>query len=482
MPNIIDATGLHVKTRDELIAEYTAAYQDIYGADINLGTSTPDGQMMNIQVQAILDLQDLVVQNYNNFDPDFAIGQVLDMRCAINGIQRQGGTYTLTNITITADRALNLQGLDADVDNADGVGYTVSDAAGNNWILVTSQVISVAGTYVYQFRARNPGEVLSVPNTIQIPITVVLGVTSINNPTTYTSLGENQETDAAYKIRRQKSVAISSQGYMAGLLAALLNINGVTAAFIYENVTGSTDADSIPSHSIWVIVNGGANAEIASAIYAKRNAGCGMKGSVTYDVTQPDGTLFTIKWDIVVPENLYIEFDAQSLNGTDSIDVDSIADGLVLSFVPGVNEQVNINDLATDVQDIDNNVLVTGAGFSLSAMGTYTPALSPSAKNKQFAVEADHIAITVIETISFSGVPSAGNWTINFRGNPTSSLAHNANAAAIQAALRLVSGLGAITVTGNYTDGFIVRMVSVVGVVPLMTIDPNTTGVTITVS
>lgn len=394
MANQITAAGLEVKTRDELIAELTTALQGIYGADINLSSNTPDGQLMNIIIQAMLDLEDLLVQVYNGFDPDLAIGAVLDERVAINGIQRQAGTFTLTNVTLVVDRALNLAGLDGAINDPNGTGYTVADNAGNNYILAASQVIAAAGSYVFQFRAQNSGAVLTVPNTITNPVTVVLGVASINNPTAYTSLGQNEEPDSVLKIRRQKSVSLASQGYLAGLFAALENITGVVAVFVYENNTDSTDGDGTPSHSIWVIVNGGSNADIANAIYTKRNAGAGMRGSISYTITQVDGTPFIVRWDTVVPEDLHIKFDVASLNGIDTPNPTFIADQLAILFTPGVFQEVNINGLATLVQQIDPNALVLNAGFSTSGGGPFTNTLTPSTKNRQFAVSAVNIAIT----------------------------------------------------------------------------------------
>lgn len=398
MPNQITAAGLEVKTRAELIAEYTAAYQDIYGPDINLGSDTPDGQMMNIDVQAVLDLEDLLVQINNSFDPDLAIGNILDQRVAINGIQRQAGTYTKTNITVVVDRSLTLPGLDDQAEEADPEGtiYTVSDDAGNQWYLLETVSPGAAGTYSYAFRAKNPGAVLTVPNSITIAVTVILGVVSINNPTTYTTLGLNEETDPPLRLRRQKSVSLSSQGYLDGLLAALLNVSGVTAAFVYENDTGSPDGDGVPGHSIWAIVDGGEPSDIATQIYRKRNAGCGLFGSETFAITQRDGSTFIVRWDFVTPQDIYIQFDAESINGVDPIDSAAIKAGLVERLAPGVFERVNINQLATVVQEIDPNCLVTNAGFSLSPLGPFTETLLPSAKNRQFRLDAANIDITVV--------------------------------------------------------------------------------------
>jgi len=441
MPNSITATGLTTATATELRTFYTAVMQRIYGPDINLESDTPDGQLLNIFIQSVLDVQDMVVQYYNSFDPDNAVGVVLDQRVAINGIERQGGTYTTTDVTIVTDQALNLYGLDQDEEDV----YTVQDEAGNKWLLITSQLGVLSGTHVYEFRAENPGQVLTVPNTITIPVSIVLGVVSINNPTTYSTLGINEESDFLLKIRRRQSVSLRSQGYLQGLLAALLNINGITSAYIYENTTDGPDGDGIPGHSIWVIVAGtpapalglAYNAStvykygdiasssginyisvqnnnvgnsvsdddywriynpVAEAIYNYRNAGCGMfqsgePGAQSYVVTQIDGTLFTIYWDDVVTLDLFIKFTASSLNGINPPDIASIKTYLVSNFVPGVYEEVNINGLATEVQIADENTLVTNSGFSTSAGGSYTNTLQPTTKNRQFLVESDNVIV-----------------------------------------------------------------------------------------
>ncbi len=444
MPNVIDATGLQTATRAELVAYFTTQYQTIYGADINLGSDTPDGQMMNIFIQAILDVEDLLVQIYNMFDPDNAVGVILDQRVAINGIQRQAGTYTITPITVVVSQSVNLYGLD----QSDQPVYTVSDNAGNLWQLKITVLGVIAGTHVYSFQAATPGANLTVPNTITVPVSIVLGVTSVNNPTTYTSLGTNEESDAVLRVRRQQSVSLTSQGYLAGLLAALENINGVTQAFVYENTSGVTDGDGIPGHSIWVIVAGsGANADIANAIYTKRNAGCGMFGGVSYTITQVDGSSFIVYWDIIVPQDIFIFFTATSINGTVAPNIAAIRAGLVTSFVPGVYEEVNVNALATLVQDIDSNCLVTAAGFSSG----------------------------VTQVLTLSGVAASGAFKVSYGGNLSASIAWNDAIGTIQSKVQAVTGLSAATVTGSIASQTLtLHLGSIGGVTALVTTNTNT--------
>lgn len=432
MPNALTSTGLTLSTREEWVAFYTAQYQEIYGADVNLASDTPDGQMMNINIQVVLDQQDLIAQVYNSFSPDTAIGVVLDQRVAINGIQRQAGTYTITPVTLVVSQSLNLYGLDQDSQEV----YTVSDNAGNRWFLEETELGVAAGSHSYSFRAEDPGANLTIPNTITIPVTIVLGVVSVNNPTTYTNLGINEESDANLKVRRQRSVSLASQGYLAGLRAALQNIDGVTSAFVYENNTDITDADGVPSHSIWVIVAGtGADEDIAQAIYTKRNAGAGMFGVENYTVTQDDGSPFTLYWDEVTTVNLFIRFTASSIDGVVSPNVSAIRDQLPGLFVPGVFSEVDINGLATDVQEIDDNTLVTQAGFSLG----------------------------LDQDFSLSGIAASGTFKINYNGNETAAINWNDSVGTIQSKLQAVPGLDSATVAGSIASQILVFDLSTIG-------------------
>lgn len=493
MPNAIGPTGLTVATQSELVSQYTAAFQTIYGPDIDLDPDSPDGQMIMLFLQSVLDLEDLLVQIYNMFDPDNAIGSILDQRVAINGIQRQAGTNTVTNITVATSQSVNLYGLDQTIQPV----FTVADASGNQYQLQITQLgfNPGGGGAALAFQAANPGALSPTPNTITVPVTVVLGVTSINNPTAATSIGLNEETDAALRVRRQQSVSLSSQGYLKGLLAALLNISGVTAAFVYENTSGTTNSDGVPGHSIWVIVNGSALAsDIANAIYSKRNAACGMFGSITFAITQIDGSVFTVNWDGVSQETLFIKFNIQSINGSGIPNIAAIRAGLssgtgLGALAPGVFQEVNINELATLVQKIDPNSLVTGAGFDITSGGAFANSiLLPSAKNKQFSLVSQDIIILPMIVAPASG----GQLTINMSDQvvSTASIGHGGNTltfstlggygtdhsgSAPHLTYTLLSGGGIIvSATGVYTSGVagtdVVQVADALGNVAICTI------------
>lgn len=353
MSDSFGANGLQVSTQQELLNELVANYQNIYGSDINLDQSSPDGQVVNILAQAQSDIRGILLQIYNSFDPDNASGRVLDERCAINNVFRKGGTYTTVDITIVTDRTVTLQGLDGEYNNPLGTGYTIQDDAGNRFILANTQTLS-AGTSTLLFRAEQIGAVETQLNTITNQVTVVLGVVSVNNPVAST-VGQNEETDAQLKIRRRKSVAIGSSGYLNGLLAKVLQLTGVVDAALYENYTSETDSLGIPPHCIWLIVEGGSSEDIANTLYSTKSYGCNMRGNITYTITTPSRQLFIARWDEPTIQPLYMKFKLQALEENITFDIDAIKNYILSNTSFNIGGYASTSSLTAIAQMAINN-------------------------------------------------------------------------------------------------------------------------------
>lgn len=392
MPNGVTASGIVTKTSAEIRQEILngaagyPGYFQIYGPDINVDPNSPDGQQINIFAQGVVDLLELIAQVFASFDPDQAIGTVLDARCGINGVVRRGATYTQQMVEVTVTQALTLPGLNSSPLNP----FTVSDAAGNQFQLVSSHSFVGAGSASLLFQAATLGPVETVIGTITQIATTTLGVASVNNAAAALSVGISEETDAQLRIRRANSVSLPSRGYLEGLLGALLDTDGVTQAVVLENDTNTTDADGIPGHSIWCIVEGGANSDIADAIYKKRNAGCGMKGAVSVLVPQVDGTDFEILFDRPTPEALWITFDVAAISGT--VD-DAFIRAQILELLSySINQKADTASIVVLIKQIAPNASVENEGVGLDGI-TYVSLQDPTAVNNQFALTAAHIVI-----------------------------------------------------------------------------------------
>lgn len=386
MPNSFDKNGLQTLTQTEIVDNLTQDFKEIYGEDINVESNSPDGQAINIFAQMLEDQYELLSQVNASFDPDQAIGTVLDQRCAINGIQRKGGTYTYVTIEVEADRSVTLDGIDR---VAPEQAYTVSDNEGNLFVLSATSPIN-SGTSQLVFRALNVGNVEVLPNTITTPVTIILGVLSVNNPGVATTQGTNEETDAELRERRKRSVSISNQGYVDGLAAALENLSDVTKVSVYQNRGNTTDADGIPGHSIWVVIQGGTDEEIGQVMDNKVAGGVGMKGSQSVNVQQSDGQVATYYFDRPSAQTLYVQLDITPLDGQ-TVVYDDIKSALVsgMSFQP--NETVDSSAIICYIKSIQDNVALT---CQVSTDGTtWETVVTPTTKDKYFQITTDSITI-----------------------------------------------------------------------------------------
>lgn len=364
MSDNFDSNGLQVATRTELLEALIQAFQTIYGADANLDQSSPDGQLLNIFAQGGVDIRELLMQIYNSFDPDNCSGRILDERCAINNIFRKGGTFTTVPIDITTNRTVTLQGLDENYNDVNATGYTIQDSAGNQFVLVSTQTLQ-AGTTRVLFRSKDIGSVQTTLNTITIPVTIVLGVVSVNNPVDATE-GKNEESDYDLKVRRRQSVSIGSSGYLNGLLATVLQLDGVTDAALYENFTGEVDANGTPAHCMWLVVEGGSDADIADAIYRKKSYGCNMRGNITYTITTVSAQQFVAKWDEPTEQELYLKFDIIPTSSTVQFDLDAIKSYITSNESFRIGQGAETSSLTTLAQQaIDSN---GGLGYATQVL------------------------------------------------------------------------------------------------------------------
>lgn len=398
MPDVLDADGLQVKTAAEITADLTTGLQNIYGPDINVDQNSPDGQMVGIITQAAVDIRELAVEVNAGFDPDQAIGIVLDQRVVFNSITRIGGTYTTQPVDITVNTTVFLQGLDANFNDPNGTGFTVQDNAGNQFILIDSVTIT-AGLHSLNFRAQTIGNVQVPIDTITNPVTIVLGVTAINNSSAATTVGQNEETDAQLRTRRQKSVALSSNGYLNGLLGTVLALPGVTEAALYENVGDTTDGNGIPAHGIWLIVAGGANTDIGNAIYTKKSYGSNMKGSVTVNIITANNTLFIAKFDRPTAANLYIKFDIKRTVPDFDFDLVSIKDYMALNLTYIIGAFAD----TSEVTEMAINAIANQGGggvpinVQISSDGvTWVDYLAAPTLDAQWTLDASRITPTVV--------------------------------------------------------------------------------------
>lgn len=396
----LNENGLQIpSTTTEIREVLIEKLKEIYGLDDTpFESNAPDGQVVDIFSQIAYEFYNVLTLNiYNSQFISTAIGNQLDNHAYYRGIKRKGGEFTIQNIEIVVDRTIALTGLDSDYDNLEATAYTVQDNAGQEFLLINSTTLN-AGTHTLQFRAKDYGQVLTSPNTLTTPVDVFLGVISVNNPTSQTSVGVEEETDAELRVRCFNANNFQAINSLQSLESAVASLDNVIECKVYDNSTNGTDSQGVPPHSSWVIVDGGNNLDIANTIYKHKGWG-GQKGLVSVDITKADGTLKTITFDRPINENLYIKFNLKRSVPNQNPNILAIKDYLVENVKYKTNEP---SESARLIIAVVNAINKTGGGLFplelfISKDGTtWTEYLETVTLQHKFALSPANISITLL--------------------------------------------------------------------------------------
>ena len=209
------------------------------------------------------ELWELANAVYNGLDPAAASGQALDALAAITGVTRLDATFSTVDLEFTATAAIVVP-----------AGTIVSATGQPDVRFATDAPLNFGGPGVQTVSATATvtGPIDAGVNTLTVlenPISQISGVTNLAKP----NLGRNLETDTELRQRRAEVLATPGGSTVAAIRAALQQVDGVSEAVVFENVTDFTDAAGVPPHAIEAVVEGGLDDAIAQAIFDKNPAG-----------------------------------------------------------------------------------------------------------------------------------------------------------------------------------------------------------------
>ena len=326
----IDELGLQIDDFYTIKEKIEDNLKNIYGQNINLEQNSPDEQFAANFAQMIADQNELIQDVNASFDPDQAVGVVLDQRVKLNGLTRKQGAYTRVYVDITFDGAATIKGLDGN--NVEDC-FQVSDSTGNILVCETTTSGVNGETHSVSFRALEFGALIFNVGSVNTIVTTQSGVASVNNPNAQYFLGSDEESDSELRIRR-KLVALNR-----------------------------SSVDHIDDEE--VIKN------IGMAIYLKRVLGTPMKHNEDsssssgedsnqgyYIVEKPIGDPFIAYWTKPTPQYVDINITAKMLNG-DNINGTQIEEIIRNNLSLQVGQILTTNDIENIVlNNIDGIVVV----------------------------------------------------------------------------------------------------------------------------
>lgn len=337
------STGFVRKTFDDIKTEMEEGFESAFGPSVNTTASSILGQQIGIFADQIDQLWEVALAVYSAYYPSSATDSSLDGVGSITGATRlaaASGTVTMTcagddttplpvgrvvSSSTTSTRWTSLAAGTIDTVAtawAPTTFYNLDDIKenGGNLYIVTAAGTSagaggptgtgsgiVDGTVTWnflgagdayteiEFEAEDTGPLAGVAgsiDTIETPLSGWAG--AINKADALP--GRDLESNAAYRLRRLQLLRATGKATVEAIRALLLDVDDVTEAKVFENITLVTDSNGLPGKSIEAVVQGGTAADIGATLWAAKGGGLETFGDITEVITDSQGDSQSMKF------------------------------------------------------------------------------------------------------------------------------------------------------------------------------------------
>lgn len=390
--------GLVIPAETDVLAGVQADINAAFGGGLNQALETPQGQLASSQAAIIGDKNNEFALFVNQVDPQYSANRFQDAIARIYFLTRKPATPTSVQATLT--------GLAGTVVPA---GTLAQDTSGNTYVCAGDATIGTTGTVTAEFQNVTTGPIPCAAGTLTQVYQAVPGWDAITNAADGT-MGSDVESRADFEYRRKNSVALNGKGTPTAIYAEVFALPGVLDVYVKDNpsgdtvLTGPTNYPLLP-HSVYVAVVGGTDAEIAAAIWRKKDTGCDYNGNTSVTVTDDAGysypqPTYTVKFER--PATLPVKFAVQLVSDArlPSNIVQLVQDAIIARFNGAdgtTRERIGATILASRYYGA---VVSVASNVSLISVliGTSTPTLSQIAVgiDQRPTVSAADITVTLV--------------------------------------------------------------------------------------
>ncbi|WP_274371865.1 baseplate J/gp47 family protein [Morganella morganii] len=303
-PVVISDSGIDIPDTADVLSGRLTDIINALPAGAGESLTSPQGQLAVTDTAIIAQVYSNLARIINQVNPDFSQGRLQDGIGRIYFIDRIAATRTTVTAQVTGTYGTVLP-----------AGSQAVDVNNMTYSLVNSVTIPAGGRADAIFACDTTGPVTCGAGDLNRIYTAVSGWDSVNNQ--YAGiLGADVESRVSFEARRRESVARNSRNQDGSTRAALLEVNGVTDAYVWSNRKDESvvvDGVTIAPHSLYVSVYGGEDKDIAEALFNTCNPGCNMNGEKefivydeTYDKPQPQ---YVMQWHQSVPERVHFKVE-----------------------------------------------------------------------------------------------------------------------------------------------------------------------------
>lgn len=381
----IQSTGVIVPDTADLLADVQTEFRQAFGEDLIVTTDTPQG----VQIAAETEARDAVARNNadlaNQINPDLAGGIFLDALWALMGGARVKATRTLVPGVVLS-----------------GVPGTIIPALsqariGSDYFETLAAVtLSPSGTVTTTMRAVAYGPVAAPVGQLTQIASSVLGWEGVTNPNA-AILGIAREGDIPARRRRRKTLAIQGVGTVQAIYSRLNDIEGVVDALVrenYDNVPKVVDGVTLKANSVYAVVYGGSDLDVATSLLRSKSAGAGWNGATVVSVTEPSSSqIYDVQFDRPTPVPIWARFTVKV--GTATVSPQVAVRAAAVAYANGEIDGEDGFLIGSDVSPFE----LAGA-VSLMNPGLYVQKVELSTDGAAYSTSEVPVSIQQIATLT----------------------------------------------------------------------------------
>jgi uncharacterized phage protein gp47/JayE len=364
----ITSTGFTPRTTAEIVQEITDELRENISPSLDLSDSTVLGGLVQILAPKITELEDLSQEVYSAFDVDNASDDRQVALQLLRGIERRGPQAGLVTATINVSTALLTFAA------GDLVAHVAGEPA-NRWENRDAESFGGSGNHDITFISQLTGSDARAPaGTLTVIADPVSGWNSVTNAADATE-GTDIESITALKVRGELGVAASASRTRGGIRAALVDLDGVISAEVFENTTNAVDSRGLPPHSIRAVIWDGSPSaalddDIAQAILDTKAEGITSDGAESGTAQDPDVGPVVVSFARATATAVNVAVAIQSDSG---VAEDDVVAAIEAAFPTRVGAELTYNKIGASVFSVlgvDDYSGLTVAGGSVDLAGS----------------------------------------------------------------------------------------------------------------
>ncbi len=351
----VTENGFVQKPVQEIVSHINSRFLSVFGANFDISPEGPDGQVIGIISEEISKCWQQAEMVFNAYRPGAMQKVGLDNICEL--------TFTKRLVNWPSRVGVRCAGQAGTLVPA---GSIVSDGTMD---FETQYDCTIPGTVTAV--ATETGEYYIAADTVNKINTPVAGWESVNNPE-IGQTGVDYESDPALRTRRDRTTAHSGSAFVEAIYAALADLN-LSYLRIRDNDTGAPIGTQ-PSGTVFVVVEGGTEDEIARRIYSSKTGGVPTHGTTSVSIYDSKGYPHEVKFSRPEGATIYVTgtFKRRPGSNISSNDAARQLQTAMMDYINSLNpgDSVIWSECFKPIMDATNGVQVDSLFIGTSASPT----------------------------------------------------------------------------------------------------------------